>query len=312
MIKSIKRVFLFFIVISFCIFYIFILLFVIWALLDPIWESAIAVGIMLVLFLIIKLFGNIDSIVKTLRKYPKRVHIAIKAGNYRYISHYIDKCKDIEAANYYGETLLYLAIEANNAEIMELLIDSGADVNKFSSHYEDFLTPLHLLARLKLADRIWELGVSNPLVNIVNQSGQSPLHYAAQYGRVEYAKFLSIWHGSVIDLSDINGCTPLHYAVENNSYEVAQLLISRGANINEIDHSNENSVIKAVRKNYYEIAKLLLEKGAECEVIIIRKSKDEMTPEVVNSAYKVASENNNPEILELLKSHTKKRHLNKC
>ena len=34
--------------------------------------------------------------------------------------------------------------------------------------------------------------------------------------------------------------TPLHWAVENNSKEIVELLLSKGVNINDVTHNDQN------------------------------------------------------------------------
>ena len=59
--------------------------------------------------------------------------------------------------------------------------------------------------------------------------------------------------------------TPLIWAIINNNIEIVKLLIDKGANINEKDNSNEKRtpLIWASVYGYTKIVKLLVEKGAE-------------------------------------------------
>ena len=57
----------------------------------------------------------------------------------------------------------------------------------------------------------------------------TPLHYAAKYGRNEVIRVL-IEHGHPIDCVENDGWTPLHWASNNNKTIAVQTLISFGAN----------------------------------------------------------------------------------
>merc|ERR1711942_113006 len=65
--------------------------------------------------------------------------------------------------------------------------------------------------------------------------------------------------------------TPLHDAVCCGRQEVVQILVERGANVNELDYKNMTPLRLAVRYGQEEIEKLLREKGAMETVEIPKK-----------------------------------------
>ena len=66
-------------------------------------------------------------------------------------------------------------------------------------------------------------------VNAKDDTGMTPLHLAAMYGRKEIAELL-IAKGADVNAKDDARWTPLHYA--GGSKEVAELLIAKGADVN--------------------------------------------------------------------------------
>jgi len=62
----------------------------------------------------------------------------------------------------------------------------------------------------------------------------------------------------VIDTANGRGFTPLILAIYNDSYEVAQLLIAKGANVNAQDKSGNTALMGAVFKAYPRMVTLLL------------------------------------------------------
>jgi ankyrin repeat protein len=60
--------------------------------------------------------------------------------------------------------------------------------------------------------------------------------------------------------------TPLHEAVGSGNLEVAQLLLSHGANANAFDHQGDTLLHKAVRLQELDVVKLLLKCGADANV----------------------------------------------
>ena len=65
-----------------------------------------------------------------------------------------------------------------------------------------------------------------------NKNGETALLYATINNSKEIAELL-ISHGANINEKNKDGVTALHIAAENNNKETAEVLISHGANINE-------------------------------------------------------------------------------
>jgi len=102
---------------------------------------------------------------------------------------------------------------------------------------------LHKAAREGDADRVRELLDAGADVNVRNSSnavkllrGGTPLqwtslHYAAYYGHLEIAEIL-ISRGADLDADDPYYSTPLYLAAEEGHPEVVEFLISKGAKVN--------------------------------------------------------------------------------
>lgn len=72
----------------------------------------------------------------------------------------------------------------------------------------------------------------------VDQTGATPLHYAAAAGNEQEAKRL-LHEGADANAQDENGWTPLHFAAQSKAVAVAELLIAAGARVNATDlHGN--------------------------------------------------------------------------
>jgi ankyrin repeat protein len=89
---------------------------------------------------------------------------------------------------------------------------------------------------------------------------RTPLSWAAQEGRINIIKLLLQTETSLDDM-DAKGRTPLSRAAENGHEAVAELLISKGADVNVGNYGTP--LFHAVEAGHEEVAKLLINKGAD-------------------------------------------------
>jgi hypothetical protein len=92
--------------------------------------------------------------------------------------------------------------------------------------------------------------------------GVTPMHCAAQHGRIEAAKEL-LAHRADVNAADNIRWTPLHSAAFEGQLETSKLLIERGANVNATNSYGLTPLHHAAMKLHKEIAELLLAHGAD-------------------------------------------------
>ena len=126
-----------------------------------------------------------------------------------------------------------MAARSRYAEIVKILLDSGAEIDK-----EDYLN-------------------------------MTPLSYAASWGgQYDVAKML-INRGADINKKDCFRTTPLHIAataLTAGYHNVVQLLLERGVKPNERNGNGETPLHYAANNNRYEMVKYLLSWGADTYV----------------------------------------------
>jgi ankyrin repeat protein len=147
---------------------------------------------------------------------------------------------DVEDAS----ILLHGAVYDRNFEIVEILLQAGANPNK---PYQNCPSTLFVLGywgeplswRLSRARRCLELLISHGAhINLRTEGGESPLHYFAQnWGQEEVKQLLDA--GAEIDAVNFTGQTPLMFA---RSREVAEFLIAAGASSERRDKFGYNPV----------------------------------------------------------------------
>lgn len=98
------------------------------------------------------------------------------------------------------------------------------------------------------------------LVGRTDETGMTPLHWAAAEDNVGIAKLLLAQKADV-DAQDSNGMTPLHLAAQNNSARVAKLLVTYHADPNIQDKDNHPPIYYADEGNLQEVGEVIRAKG---------------------------------------------------
>ena len=93
-------------------------------------------------------------------------------------------------------------------------------------------------------------------VNIQDDDGWTPLHYAHAYNSVDCVKIL-LDSGAKKDIQDNNGETPLHHGCLFNNAECVKLLILNGAKTDIADNQGNTPLQIALKNNSKDCIKLL-------------------------------------------------------
>lgn len=122
-------------------------------------------------------------------------------------------------------SLVYLAATSGDAPLLTLLIDHGAEIN--DGHTGE--TPLHSAIAERHVDIARMLVDKGANVNARNQSGRTPLHFAASLiDDPDFAELL-IRHGAEVNARESKfNATPLAFAVQKGNARVADVLRRHG------------------------------------------------------------------------------------
>lgn len=194
------------------------------------------------------------------------LHSAAMNNAVAMVKYVLDLGFDINDKDNNGWTpLCYASRYSENVEIIELLLESGADVKTVAIDGKSLLHLVAFNSKLSVVHYVLGLGFD---INDRDKNDWTPLHYAAKFNpNVEVLKFF-IGLGANIKAVSTDGLTLLHVVATNSSVSVVNYILSFDFDINGIDVLGWTPLQYAVRYNQNTDAiKLLLEVGADAEVV---------------------------------------------
>ncbi|MGD2072771.1 MAG: ankyrin repeat domain-containing protein, partial [Candidatus Thorarchaeota archaeon] len=196
-------------------------------------------------------------------KEDKEILRAAEVGNLEGVKKAIEKGADINAQNeFFLESALHIASSKGFLEIVEFLVDYGADILLLNA--TDF-TPIHLAARdgrigvvellLSKAERIPERILNDAMhVGQMSVDGDPRIVQMLENYRVKQAKPST---GSVE-----NAEVALLEGAHDGDSEKVIAALEAGAQIEIVDNRGMTPIIWAALRGHLDVVKLLLEKGA--------------------------------------------------
>ncbi|KAK7096475.1 hypothetical protein V1264_005770 [Littorina saxatilis] len=156
-----------------------------------------------------------------------------------------------------GSTALFMAVYDGNVQLVNYLLDHGANPF-FSSHHGNFFHAAVLSQSVPLVRRALELGCA---INQHNVFGNSPLTLVSRLDLPEACELL-VTHGADMNSRDRYGETPLLASVYFGCEMNARTLIQHGAQLNLLDDNHTSAIYWAIFNNRQRTLKLLLMSGA--------------------------------------------------
>jgi ankyrin repeat protein len=176
---------------------------------------------------------------------PRNIYEAVKRNDTATVEEFLTKGVQIDATSKIGLTPLHLAAWHGSADVVEILLANGANIN--AKCRKAGMTPLHYAAAFGRKDIAEVLVVKGADINSKNKRGGTPLGNAAMGVECneEVARFL-IAKGADVDTKNFDGRTPLHKAVMSGQPAIVELLLSEGANISAKDNDGKTPLEQAI------------------------------------------------------------------
>ncbi len=160
---------------------------------------------------------------------------------------------------YEGISPLMYAAQNGHLRTVEILIDSGANVNAIPYNGVSVLLGACIAGNVFIADTLILNGAN---VNTKNYEGVTPLMYAAAFDDLVMLDML-LFYKARIDLKDGSGNTALTYSTFYNNLSITKKLIESGANIDHTDNMGFSPILIAAQNGYIDHLDLLISKGAD-------------------------------------------------
>jgi ankyrin repeat protein len=156
---------------------------------------------------------------------------------------YLKNTSSLQNEYFELNSCLFICASEGLREIVEYLVENGADVNTRGGYYNE-----------------------------------TALMYASRNGCLEVVKYL-IKNGAIINAKCFNNCTALTFASEKGHLEIVKCLIKNRADVNAKGNFNQTALIYASIMGRFEIVKYLVENGADVNA----KSEDKYTSVIIAS-----------------------------
>ncbi|OJJ22409.1 hypothetical protein BKI52_06930 [marine bacterium AO1-C] len=236
--------------------------------------------------------NQLEAVKDLLEQYPEIIDaryeegltclmIASNQGNLAMVKLLLAKDAHLDAEDFYQNTSLLKAIENKRVAVANYLLAQGADPNHQSSSFDN---ALHLGHRNLERQDFWAmlklLLAHGADIDLLHYNRQNLLTEATDYDAdLELTRFL-LEQGANPNQVTHYANTPLNNACERGNISIIEVLLQRGANINQCTcrhlgpgwstHGDEdegfNALMRATHKNNELIVRLLIARGADVNV----------------------------------------------
>jgi ankyrin repeat protein len=156
---------------------------------------------------------------------------AVKTKDIGKVNNLLQRGMDVNTTDPAGNSLLMLAAQNGDSQILELLLNNKANVLSINKYGDSALMLASLNGHLQSAIALVAAGAE------IDPEGWTPLIYAAFEGHTELVRFL-LTLDIDIDAQSENGMTALMAAIRNGHLDVVKVLLEQDPDINLVNQNN--------------------------------------------------------------------------
>ena len=157
-------------------------------------------------------------------------------------------------------TALHLAVQKKHADVVQVLIDAGADIETKDAEGH---SPLHLASDLGELTTVTMLVEAGADVRATDANRLTCLFFAAHCGHTDTVRYLVCLPEVDLNQQAIGNLTALHLAVQEKHSDVVQVLIDAGADIEKKDDEGRSPLHVATISGELTTVKMLVKAGAD-------------------------------------------------
>nr|XP_046149003.1 transient receptor potential cation channel subfamily A member 1-like isoform X1 [Oncorhynchus gorbuscha] len=202
------------------------------------------------------------------------VMLACSINNTEALSILLSHGARLSSQNKLGHYAIHAAAFAGSKKAMDVILKAGEEMGHSIEEHINFLdksysSPLHLAVRGGNMDIIEFCIHKGAKIDQQQVDRSTALHFACSQGATEAVKLMLSSYSrldSIINLPDGACQTPLHRATIFDHTELAEYLISKGADIDYIDSKGLSPLLLATNCGAWRTVALLLSKGANVKI----------------------------------------------
>lgn len=212
----------------------------------------------------------------------KKLFIALKNHQYNEAEAILSQDKENIYKNSRGENLLWRAIELNNIEMFEWLLNKGFSIDDLNTMNESLI--LHAVVHSNLSFLNTILSISTKNIDVISSKGFSPLMLACLENKKETVESL-IKHGCNLNIQNQYLNTALIIAISKSDYEIVKLLIDNNADINIANSDGDTPLIISAKYKKLDSLIYLLENSSSFDINKKNKYGSTVTSFILNSQF---------------------------